>query len=250
MWPSWRPKTSSNEKKVDTMKNLLARYFDGDLSDSEARQFLDAVESDPDLEMELRAYERVISLGKALPSPRVPERFTERVMRSVAADLPRQRVSMFPALFRLRWAGAAAAAAVVIIAFAGGVWMGRGRGGAAFVTQETRVGADATVMDTSSLSWSGATAAGSEARYVRLVYVPADRGTQGVSVAGSFNNWNPTVTPLRRQNGVWSTILVLPPGSYEYMFVEDGKRWVTDPLAVHTRDDGFGSANAVLDVEL
>ena len=71
-----------------------------------------------------------------------------------------------------------------------------------------------------------------------------------MTVAGSFNNWNPDNTPLLRQNGAWSTILVLPPGSYEYMFVEDGERWVTDPLAVQTRDDGFGGANAVIDVEL
>jgi len=49
---------------------------------------------------------------------------------------------------------------------------------------------------------------------------------------------------------VWSTIVVLAPGSYEYMFIENGERWVTDPLAARTRDDGFGSKNAVLDVEI
>jgi 1,4-alpha-glucan branching enzyme len=85
---------------------------------------------------------------------------------------------------------------------------------------------------------------------VRLVYVPREANVDNVAVAGSFNGWNPASIPLRREDGVWSTILVLPAGSYEYMFVENGERWVTDPLAVRTRDDGFGTMNAVLDVEL
>ena len=55
---------------------------------------------------------------------------------------------------------------------------------------------------------------------------------------------------LQKQNGVWVTMLVLAPGTYEYMFVEDEEQWMTDPLALRTRDDGFGGLNAVLDVEL
>jgi hypothetical protein len=34
------------------------------------------------------------------------------------------------------------------------------------------------------------------------------------------------------------------------MFVEDSLHWVTDPLALQTRDDGFGNENAVLDLTL
>jgi hypothetical protein len=45
-------------------------------------------------------------------------------------------------------------------------------------------------------------------------------------------------------------MLALPPGDYEYMFVVDDGQWVTDPLAVETRDDGFGGQNAVLEVDL
>jgi hypothetical protein len=33
------------------------------------------------------------------------------------------------------------------------------------------------------------------------------------------------------------------------MFIEDDTRWVTDPRAPLTRDDGFGGRNAVLDVD-
>jgi hypothetical protein len=235
---------------VNAVDALLARFFDGDLNDREARDFLDAVEANPELEKELRAYERVIAAAKTLPSPRVPVRFTERVMKSIAAESkPRPEWARL-GLFRAQWVGAAVAVAAVIVAFAGGLWTGRGRSDAPIVTQEARRSAGATVTDDSSILLSGTTAAGSGLRYVRLVYVPADAAVENVTVAGSFNNWDPTSTPLRRQDGIWSTILVLPAGSYEYMFVENAQRWVTDPLAASSRDDGFGRANAVLDVEL
>jgi hypothetical protein len=51
---------------------------------------------------------------------------------------------------------------------------------------------------------------------------------------------------MHMENGRWVTSLILPPDNYEYMFVVDDDTWVTDPLALTTRDDGFGSRNAVL----
>jgi cyclomaltodextrinase len=84
---------------------------------------------------------------------------------------------------------------------------------------------------------------------VRLAYQPTNPSVRQVSIAGSFNNWDPVSMPLQKQNGVWATVLVLPPGTYEYMFVENEEHWITDPLAVNKRDDGFGGVNAVLDVE-
>lgn len=253
------------------MESLIARYFDGDLNDKEARDLLEAYEKDPGLERELRAYERVLSLAKALPAPRVPAGFTARVMadiesrveraargespRAGASDLAeakRGRVVIFPAFFRTRWAGAALAAAVVILAFAGGLWMGRGSVPAPVGAGDSRVALETTGPATapSTALPAASTTAGPGVRYVRLVYVPRDENVENVTVAGSFNGWDPATVPLRRQDGIWSTILVLPAGSYEYMFVENGERWVTDPLAARTRDDGFGTANAVLDVEL
>jgi 1,4-alpha-glucan branching enzyme len=70
-----------------------------------------------------------------------------------------------------------------------------------------------------------------------------------VAVAGDFNGWRPEATPLRRgEGGVWTVQLPLAPGKrYEYMFVVDGA-WVADPSAPATSDDGFGGANAVLEL--
>jgi hypothetical protein len=70
-----------------------------------------------------------------------------------------------------------------------------------------------------------------------------------VHVAGDFNGWRPEVTPLRRgDDGRWRADVPVSPGRrYEYMFVVDGT-WVTDPAARAHADDGFGGANAILDL--
>jgi hypothetical protein len=87
-------------------------------------------------------------------------------------------------------------------------------------------------------------------RAVRLAYAASGPDVRSVAVAGSFNGWNPRTAPLRRDGDVWTILLVLPPGSHEYMFIEDGARWITDPIAPRTRKDGFGGSNGLLDVSL
>lgn len=70
-----------------------------------------------------------------------------------------------------------------------------------------------------------------------------------VSVAGTFNGWNPAATPLVRsaETGVWSATLSVPAGEHQYAFLVDGERWVADPQAPAV-DDGFGGGrrNSVL----
>lgn len=73
-------------------------------------------------------------------------------------------------------------------------------------------------------------------------------GAQEVSIAGSFNDWHPSVTPMiRLSDGQWAKELSLAPGRYEYRFVVDGE-WVDDPAATELIPNPFGSANAVLEV--
>lgn len=80
---------------------------------------------------------------------------------------------------------------------------------------------------------------------VRLVHHAP--GAAQVAVAGTWNGWDPTRGVMKaRGDGVFEIVLALPPGEHEYMFVIDGTQWVTDPTALHTRDDGFGQKNAVL----
>jgi serine/threonine protein kinase len=69
-----------------------------------------------------------------------------------------------------------------------------------------------------------------------------------VFLAGEFNNWSETATPMRKQpNGEWIVALQLKPGRYQYKFLVDGK-WMTDPDNSERTDDGFGGFNSVVPV--
>lgn len=73
---------------------------------------------------------------------------------------------------------------------------------------------------------------------------------QAVCIAGSFNDWHPTDTPMiRLEDGRWAKELTLPPGRYEYRFVVDGQ-WEDDPAAMELIPNPFGTANAVVEVRL
>jgi hypothetical protein len=75
-------------------------------------------------------------------------------------------------------------------------------------------------------------------------------GARSVEVVGSFNDWQRGALALRDDDndGIWHGAVVLPAGQHEYMFVVDGERWVSDPLAGRYVDDGFGAGqqNALL----
>lgn len=86
----------------------------------------------------------------------------------------------------------------------------------------------------------------SEVVWTRFVFTDPD--AQSVAVAGDFSQWEPIPLSPRTVNGqtVWTGLVPVGRGEHEYQFVIDGSRWVTDPLAPVTRDDGFGAQNAVL----
>ena len=70
-----------------------------------------------------------------------------------------------------------------------------------------------------------------------------------VSVAGSFNRWDPSSRPLSGPDrlGRWTVTVDLPPGRCEYLFVIDGSEWVLDPAAPSV-DDGLGGRNSIVTV--
>ena len=70
-----------------------------------------------------------------------------------------------------------------------------------------------------------------------------------VSVAGTFNRWNPAALSLKKDfQGNWKGFTSLKPGRYQYRLVVDGK-WTDDPKARETVPNEFGSCNAVLDLK-
>jgi 5'-AMP-activated protein kinase regulatory beta subunit len=76
----------------------------------------------------------------------------------------------------------------------------------------------------------------------------AEPGDQ-VSVAGSFNNWSMTATPLAYNSGKghFNVALYIPKGTYEYVFVVNGV-WVDDPMSNERIPNSIGSMNNVLHV--
>jgi len=84
-------------------------------------------------------------------------------------------------------------------------------------------------------------------RTVRFILI--DPEAQEVFLAGSFNNWNPTKTPLTDiGHGHWVAEVVLPSGHHEYQFVVDG-RWIHDRSASRLVDNPFGGINSVVEID-
>ncbi|HXC25282.1 MAG TPA: isoamylase early set domain-containing protein [Gemmatimonadaceae bacterium] len=85
---------------------------------------------------------------------------------------------------------------------------------------------------------------------VRFEFVTPEVGNvRRVTIVGSFNGWNTSVTPLRSLGrGRWATEVPLSPGRYTYQFVINGRQWVPDPGAPRDADSDFGTSNSVVTV--
>jgi glycosidase len=83
---------------------------------------------------------------------------------------------------------------------------------------------------------------------VTFRYQPVIGGVTGVTVAGSFNAWNPKDHPLADpgKTGIWSAEYDLPPGRVTYKFVVNGDQWMTDENSAETESDGLGGQNSVV----
>jgi len=69
---------------------------------------------------------------------------------------------------------------------------------------------------------------------------------RAVAVAGTFNDWDVSRTPMSAgPRGTWKATVWLPTGRYEYRFIADGE-WLSDPSARECVQNTFGSTNSVL----
>lgn len=70
-----------------------------------------------------------------------------------------------------------------------------------------------------------------------------------VTLAGNFNDWNPSSLPLTRdERGLWQIEIYLEVGRYEYKFVVDGD-WRVDPECALFVATAEGHVNCVTVVE-
>jgi 1,4-alpha-glucan branching enzyme len=71
-----------------------------------------------------------------------------------------------------------------------------------------------------------------------------------VELVGDFTDWHRGRLPMRGPDadGRWTARVRLPAGRYEYLFLVEDEQWVSDPLAITHRPDGFGHQNAVVNL--
>jgi len=72
---------------------------------------------------------------------------------------------------------------------------------------------------------------------------PYDANT--VSLAGSFNDWIPVALSPTGPKGEFIITLELAPGSHEYKFIVDGRRWCYDVLKPTSTDDRGNRNNTI-----
>lgn len=227
----------NHDLNMSDSEQLVQRFLDQELSAEERVRFVARLGRDEALR------QRVIELGQLvldvsrLPRPAVPDGFVARVMERTASTQTtwRRLADALWAPRALHW-NLASAAAVACLA---GLVVGAVVAGGPFRQPAPAPrGAEAPA--------AGAPAAPPTVLVRLIVLQPSARTVQ---VAGDFNGWNPTRTPLEQiSTGAWTVTIPLKPGRYEYMFVVDEQQWIADPFAAEQEDDGFGSRNAVLDV--
>jgi 1,4-alpha-glucan branching enzyme len=76
--------------------------------------------------------------------------------------------------------------------------------------------------------------------------LPADAAQESARVVGDFNGW--AGTPMQQQrDGTWrATVTLQPARQYEFRYLLDGERWLTDDAADGLARNPFGQDNALI----
>jgi cyclomaltodextrinase len=77
----------------------------------------------------------------------------------------------------------------------------------------------------------------------------AGSATKKVNLAGDFNGWSTTATPMDKlDDGTFTATVKLTPGKHVYKFVLDGTTWINDPTADKSleEDDGQQGKNSAV----
>ena len=213
---------------MDNNRDILHNILDGDVGDDENKIITRSRETDPGLREEFKGLMNTVRMLEESERREAPAFFTAEVMMKLPKRSPSALSRLREFLFTgrvLRWNMASALATAVIV----------------IVTLVTVPRFQRVPDATTSLAHG-------EAATVRLTYYSPQ--ARRVSVAGDFNKWKTDAHEMKGADGIWTIELKLKPGVYSYSFVVDGKSWVSDPGAEAYEDDGFGSHNAVMRVNI
>ena len=214
----------------DLDKEIIHRLLDNDLGLDEEKMLMEQVQADPALREEFDSLTEALCVVETSERIPAPPFFTAEVMRRLPPRKANLGSRMQGFLFKgrvFKWNMAAALATVGLVALVltQVVHIYNRPVETAVVPRQDQV---VTVM--------------------MNLYAPQ---AHHVAVAGTFNKWKVAANVLTKQeNGVWTINIPLKPGEYNYMFIVDGKAWVTDPNAEAYHDDGFGYKNAVVRVKI
>lgn len=233
---------------------LLQRYLDGDLSPEEEQKALHIIADDADMRSMLRFEQRLSDSfsGNSMfhDQQPVPAGFTDRVMHRIEQmeQTPADKTifESFKSWVRqlwvpqqVQWRPAYAFVLALFVLFSLSYPL--------YVTQSGRLQRTGQVENIRDLNQSvQQISAQSDEVILRFVYI--DENANSIAVAGDFNDWQAVELSKQNVNGetVWTGLVSMSRGEHNYMFVKNGKKWVTDPLAPLQRDDGFGNKNAVI----
>ncbi|MFO0754291.1 MAG: hypothetical protein U0411_13335 [Thermodesulfovibrionales bacterium] len=213
-------------------KDLIHKMLDGEASPDERGKIGTALASDPRLREDLTLLQKTISLVGECGREPVPASFTAEVMKKLPVQTkqeakPKRTTAFFNLLFRqrtLRWNVASVAVALSLLLVLSGSF--------------------ALLFQGKRSPFSPPPVHSSASAVTFTFHAPRART---VSIAGDFNRWSDEQGAMKRgPDGLWAIEIPLPPGTYQYMFVVDGKAWVPDPRADVYRDDGFGNRNSVV----
>jgi len=63
----------------------------------------------------------------------------------------------------------------------------------------------------------------------KVTFIYEDESATTVNLVGTMNGWNRTATPFSKDDGEFEVTVELCPGEYEYKFLINGEKWITDP---------------------
>lgn len=234
-------------------QELLRKYLDEELTPAEEREVLHMIADDEELRSALRfdLFLRRTFSGNEFSKEtfEVPEYFSSRVMSEIeqreTRDVIESSLSRLkdmitgwleplftPRSFQLKPAFAFFVLVLLLLTPVLPYYFMQNESGE--ISQMENNFETQTVADTEEMVW------------VRFVYV--NDNAESISIAGDFNNWEPDTLTKQQVNGqsVWTGFFSMPRGEHKYMFVVNGEKWVTDPLANMYQDDGFGNKNAII----
>jgi WD40 repeat protein len=82
----------------------------------------------------------------------------------------------------------------------------------------------------------------------QVTFTYTDARAKAVFIAGEFNHWSTSATPMKRDDsGKWTAQIALRPGEHAYKFFVDG-HWTEDSANPVAAPDGFGGKNSMITV--